>query len=85
MAKKKNTIPMKQVTVMVEIALTLEVPITMDSDQISDFIKRDTSWEVTSHNRKINMVETSDILDVSDILGSNGGIEVVNIVEAPIG
>ena len=84
MAKNKKKVHMKQVTVMVEVALTMEVPVDMDSEQVSEFIKNNTRWDVNTTNKNIEMVELSDILDVSDFLGDGSGVKVGNIVEAII-
>jgi hypothetical protein len=82
--KNKKKVAMKQVTVMVEVALTMEVPVDMDCDQVSEFVKNNTRWDVTTTKPNIEMVELSDILDVSDFLGDGSGIKVGEIVEAPI-
>ena len=56
---------MKQITAMVQIAITLEVPNGMTTEAIKDMIKNNTSWDVTCDTRDI--VEVSDILAIDSI------------------
>ena len=56
---------MKQVTVMVQIAITMEVPSDMSTEALKDMVLNDTTWDVTCDNHEI--VEVSDILDVNSI------------------
>lgn len=57
---------MKQVTVMVQIAITMEVPSDMSTESIKDMVRNDTTWDVTCDNHAI--VEVSDILAVNSIV-----------------
>ena len=56
---------MKQVTVMVHIAITMEVPSDMTTEALKDMVRNDTTWDVTCDNHEI--VEVSDILAVNSI------------------
>lgn len=57
---------MKQVTVMVQIAITMEVPSDMSTEALKDMVLNDTTWDVTCDNHEI--VEVSDILDVNSVV-----------------
>ncbi len=57
---------MKQVTVMVQIAITMEVPSDMTTEALKDMVQNDTTWDVTCDNHEI--VEVSDILDVNSVV-----------------
>lgn len=63
---------MKQVTVVVPIAVTMEVPVDLTNSEIEALVKYDTNWDVNCDNTNVNIVEVSDAL------------EVTSIVEAPI-
>lgn len=60
---------MKQVTVMVQIAITMEVPSGMTTEALKDMIKNDTTWDVTCDNHEI--VEVSDILAINSLTEAN--------------
>ena len=57
---------MKQVTVMVQIAITMEVPSDMSTEALKDMVRNDTTWDVTCDNHEI--VEVSDILAVNSVV-----------------
>ena len=57
---------MKQVTVMVQIAITMEVPSDMTTEALKDMVRNDTTWDVTCDSHEI--VEVSDILDVNSVV-----------------
>ena len=57
---------MKQVTVMVQIAITMEVPSDMSTEALKDMVRNDTTWDVTCDNHGI--VEVSDILAVNSVV-----------------
>lgn len=60
---------MKQVTVMIQLALTMEVPSDMNTESIKDMIKNDTTWDVNCDKHEI--VEVSDILAINSLTEAN--------------
>ena len=60
---------MKQVTVMVQIAITMEVPSDMTTEALKEMVKNDTTWDVTCDNHEI--VEVSDILAINSLTEAN--------------
>jgi len=58
---------MKQITVVVEIAIAMEVPMGMDINTIKDMIKNNTTWDVNSEHPDAKMVDVSDVLDITSI------------------
>lgn len=57
---------MKQVTVMVQIAITMEVPSDMTTEALKDMVRNNTTWDVTCDNHEI--VEVSDILAINSVV-----------------
>jgi hypothetical protein len=63
----KKRIKMKQVTVVVEIAIAMEVPVGMDLNTIKVMINNNTTWDVNCEHPDANMVDVSDILGITSI------------------
>lgn len=69
----KKQIKIKQVTVVVEIAIALEVPMGMDINTIKDMVKNNTTWDVNSEHPDAKMVDVSDILGITSITEASCG------------
>lgn len=63
---------MKQITAVVQVAVTMEVPAYLTTEVVKDLIKLNTTWDVT-------VEPNADVVEVSDIL------EITSITEAEIG
>ena len=64
---------MKQVTVVIQIAVVMEVPEDITNPEIDDLVKNDTSWDVECNKKMVNIVEVSDILAVNSIVEATLG------------
>ena len=71
MTKRTKKVPMKQVTVVVQIAIVMEVPVSLTNPEIDELVKNETSWDVTSDKNAV--VEVSDILAVNSIVEASIG------------
>lgn len=69
----KKKVAMKQVTVVANIAITMEVPVDMDLDEVKRLTHFNTIWDCNTDHPNISLIEVSDIIGVD------------SITEAPIG
>ena len=60
-------IKMKQVTVVLEIAIAMEVPVNVDDNAIKVIVKNSTTWDVNCEHPDANMVDVSDVLGITSI------------------
>lgn len=58
---------MKQVTVVLQVAITMEVPENMDLNSIPAIVTKETTWDVTCDNSNVNLVEVSDVLEITSL------------------
>ena len=70
MAKKKK-IAMKQVTVVAQFAITMEVPANCNDEVIKKAITDFTTFDVECLHRDVNVVELSDIMEITSITEAN--------------
>ena len=62
-----NRLIKKQVTVVMQIAITMEVPVNLTNPEIDDLVKNETSWDVTCDATNVELVEVSDVIAVNCI------------------
>jgi len=62
-----NRLFKKQVTVVIQVAIVMEVPVNLTNPEIDELVKNDTNWDVECDKKIVNVVEVSDILAVNSI------------------
>ena len=65
--KSKKKVAMKQVTVVLEIAIAMEVPVSVDDNAIKVIVKNSTTWDVNCEHPDANMIDVSDVLGITSI------------------
>lgn len=55
----------KQVTVVMQIAVTMEVPVTFEQEHIEDMIKHHSTVDVNIDCNRFDPIEVSDVIDIT--------------------
>lgn len=59
---------MKQVTCTLTLSVVIEVDDTLTTNEITDLIKHNSTIDIEIDSTKVNIVEVSDIIDVTEAI-----------------